>query len=113
VKPTPDGCHPIQDILYQVRCDLLHEAEMPSNTQVTDRLVLGGSSPFLLPASIVHGLIAAVVVAPVNRVLHIPQRCTFSVFGKTARMNDFCGRKADFLKWFEAARTSQGEPGVS
>ena len=48
LKPTPNGCHPIQNILYQVRCDLLHEAEMPSNTELTQRQALGGANPFLL-----------------------------------------------------------------
>lgn len=112
MKPTPDGCHPIQDILYQIRCDLLHEAEIPSNTQLTNKLAFGGS-PFLLPESVLYGLIAAVVVAPVNRLVSIPPRYTFNVFGMTERMERFCGDKARFLKWFDTARANQCQPGSS
>ncbi len=56
---------PIEDILYDVRCHVVHSLELPLNIQFTDNTI-GGVDPLLIPTPIINGLIAAVVVAPVN-----------------------------------------------
>jgi len=69
MKKNPDGVYPIEEIFYHaVRCGLYHEAGLPSNLQFTSEFQIrceqGGK--LVLPASLVYGLITAVLVAPVN-----------------------------------------------
>jgi len=103
MKDTPDGSRPIEEIIYQVRCQQIHESELPDNIQLTDGLTLGGKSPFLLPESLILGLVVAVVVAPVNRLIHIAPQYTLSRSGEIIRLNDYCGDKPKFLNWFDAS----------
>jgi hypothetical protein len=94
----------LEEILYDIRCHIVHELTLPDNLQFTENTIGGGDPYYLLPSHIIHGLLAAVVVAPVNRLEYTPPRYTFTVCGKTSRINDLWGKKVEFLDWFESAR---------
>ena len=66
IKLDRHGCCPFEDILYQVRCSLLHEGEIPINITFGPEPRLGGSNPLQIPRSMIVGLIVAVVCAPAN-----------------------------------------------
>ena len=103
LKPTP-GLHPIEEIFYQIRCDLLHEATLSPTIQFTDTLVIGSGGPVTSISSVfVIGLVAAVIVAKANRNGHLPPEYTFNVNGKTAKINDFWGNREECMNWFEEA----------
>ncbi len=103
LKPTP-GLHPIEDIIYQIRCDLLHEAAVSPTIQFTDELVIGSGGPVTKISSVfVLGLISAVIVAQANRLGHLPPQYMFNLNGKAAKINDFWGKRQECMKWFEEA----------
>jgi hypothetical protein len=68
MKKNGNGVYPIEEIFYHaVRCGLYHEAGLPSNLQFTNEYQIRCNyGALVLPASLVYGLIVAVVVAPVN-----------------------------------------------
>jgi hypothetical protein len=101
---SPDNKLSLEDILYDIRCHLIHELTLPEKVQFTENLIGGNGDPFLLPKNIILGLIAAVVVAPVNSLEYLPPHYIFTVKGKTVKINDYWGKKDDFLCWFESAR---------
>ncbi len=103
---SPDGCYAIEDILYQIRCDLIHEGEPPIDFQLVTELKIGGPDPFLVPESTIYGLLMAVVVAPVNSLEYLPPHYGLTVSNSTAKINDFWGQKQKFVDWFDAARES-------
>lgn len=100
----PDGLCTIQDILYHVvRCGLAHAAELPSTLkfvnenkwQVEDNLLV-------LPASIVYGLITAVVVCPENADQTISVEYGLNVRGFQIGLNKLWGKKQELLNLFAA-----------
>jgi len=106
----PDNKHSLEEILYDIRCHLIHELKLPEKVQFTENIIGGNGDPFLLPKNIILGLIAAVVVAPVNSLEYLPPQYIFTVNGKTIKINDYWGKKDEFLYWFESARKSHTTP---
>ncbi|MCX5653244.1 MAG: hypothetical protein NTY65_01120 [Planctomycetota bacterium] len=66
LRPNSHGCSPFEDILYVIRCSLIHEGDMPSNITFGPEPLLGGSNPLKIPRSMIVGLIVAVVCSPAN-----------------------------------------------
>ncbi len=97
LKPMTDS-RPIEEILYNIRCHLLHEARLPENVQISKN-VIGGKDPIFLPSSFVYGLVAGVVGAHVNRHEVLPSKYWFTVRGKSAAINDFWGKRGELLNW--------------
>jgi hypothetical protein len=98
-----NGLYPIQDIFYRIRNDLVHGLTPPINIRFTDKPELHGGNPAVLPLSLIDGLAAAVVVASANALERVPPEYTFKVRTRTAPVNDFWGRKPEFIHWFESA----------
>jgi hypothetical protein len=75
LKKNADGVYPIEEIFYHaVRCGLYHESGLPSNLHFTDEnQIRCDHGALVLPASLVYGLIVAVVVAPVNAAESAPK----------------------------------------
>jgi hypothetical protein len=49
------------------KCGLIHRTELPPNLHFSAENKLGGpKDDFLLPVSLIHGLLVAVLVSPVN-----------------------------------------------
>jgi hypothetical protein len=66
----PLGLYPFEEIVYHiVRCGLGHEAELPPDLEFVDKPEIRSdpSGKLFLPASLVLGLIFAVMLAPVNK----------------------------------------------
>jgi hypothetical protein len=102
LKPMT-ASRPLEEILYNIRCHLLHEAMLPENVQITDN-VIGGKDPILLPSSLITGLIAAVVVARVNRHEVLPPRYVFTAHGNIAVINDFWGKRQELQDWMDSVK---------
>jgi hypothetical protein len=68
LKRSADGMYSIQEIFYHVvRCGLYHEAGLPTNLQFAqDNQIRCHANLLVLPASLIYGLILAVVVSPSN-----------------------------------------------
>lgn len=92
----PNGLCTIQDVLYHVvRCGLAHSAELPSTLRFVDEDKFRVENNLLvLPASLIYGLIAAVVVCPANIDQTISESYGFNVRGFQITMNNLWGKKA-------------------
>lgn len=90
-----DGTCTIGDVLYHaVRCGLLHEAKLPSTLHFVDQRIYSIQDGHLyLPASFVNGLIASVVVSPVNAHETAPDSYGIVVEGSSTPLAELWGRK--------------------
>jgi len=104
LETGPDGLCTIEDILYHVvRCGLAHSAELPSTLKFVDENRFQVDNGLLvLPASLIYGLIAAVVVCPENTDQSIADNYGLNVRGFQIRLNDLWGRKAELENLFAA-----------
>lgn len=104
LETGPDGLCTIQDILYHVvRCGLAHSAEFPSTLRfVNENKFQVENDLLVLPASLIHGLIAAVVVCPENADQMIPDNYELNVRGFHIKLNDLWGKKAELENLFAA-----------
>ncbi len=104
LETSPDGLCTIQDVLYHVvRCGLLHSAELPSTLKFVDEKIIRVENDLLiLPASLIYGLIAAVVVCPKNTDQTIPDNYRLSVRGFQIKLNDLWGKKTELENLFVA-----------
>jgi hypothetical protein len=69
ITPDADGLCGIEEVVYHVvRCGLYHEASLPATLTFvqTNFIKCDRGSTLVLPANLVKGLIAAVVVSPAN-----------------------------------------------
>ena len=68
MKKNADGSYAIQEIIYHaVRCGLYHDAKIPSDIRFHEEGFITCKGGILqLPDSLIHGLIIAVIVSPVN-----------------------------------------------
>lgn len=104
IIPGENGLCSIEQILYHaVRCGLLHEATLPSNLKfVEESIVKVEDGLLVLPASLVNGLIVAVVVAPVNKDESLPERYGITVGGHQIPANKLWGKKDKLLDLYAA-----------
>ena len=102
LETGPDGLCTIQDILYHVvRCGLTHSAKLPSTLKFVDENKFQVDNDLLvLPASLVFGLIAAVVVCPENADQTIPDNYVLNVRGFQIKLNDLWGKKQELENLF-------------
>ncbi len=105
LKPDERGFCTIEQILYHVvRCGLLHEARLPATLNFTDEGVFkSGGGKLILPASLVNGLIAAVVGSPGDSDETIPSRYAFVIAGREVPLNGLWGKKDEMLRLFAGA----------
>jgi hypothetical protein len=101
-----DGLCSFEQILYHVvRCGLLHGAKLPENLMFSmDGAIRvdSDSGKLTLGSSLIYGLIAAVVVSPVNRDQTIPDNYGITIFSKTKPLNELWGQKQALLSMFDA-----------
>jgi hypothetical protein len=104
LETGPDGLCTIQDVLYHVvRCGLAHSAELPSTLKFVDEYKFKVENNLLvLPASLIYGLIAAVVVCPENTDQTIPDNFGLNVRGFQITLNDLWGKKTELENLFAA-----------
>lgn len=97
LKASPNGLCTIQDILYHVvRCGLAHAAELPSTLKFVDeKKIQVESGQLVLPASLIFGLVAAVVVCPENYDQKIASNYVLNTRGFRIVLNDWWGRKTE------------------
>jgi hypothetical protein len=100
---APGNLYSFGDILYGLRCHLLHEARLADYVQLTDELKIGAGNPLVLTNHIVYGLLAIVIAAPVNRTQYIPPRYTIRARTKTRKVAAFWGAGTKLLDWFRSA----------
>ena len=102
LKTGPNGLSTIQDILYHVvRCGLDHSAELPSTLKFVDENKLQVENDLLvLPASLIYGLIVAVVVCPENTDQTIPDNYRLNLRGVQIKLNDLWGKKTKLENLF-------------
>ena len=70
LKPGPDGCVPIEDILYEIiRCGLLHEAGVADYIVLSDDVILGyDGDRYVISAALPLGLTVAAMISPTNSI---------------------------------------------
>lgn len=92
-----NGLCSIQDILYHVvRCGLAHSAELPSTLKfVNDNSIYNEGDTLVLPASLIYGLIAAVVVCPNNSNQSMPEKYGLELNGIQFIFNNWWGKKEE------------------
>ncbi|MBE7466105.1 MAG: hypothetical protein HS116_21725 [Planctomycetes bacterium] len=97
LKAGPNGLCTIQDILYHVvRCGLAHAAELPSTLKFVDENRIQVENGLLvLPASLIYGLIVAVIVCPENSNQTISSNYVLNTRGFRIVLNDWWGRKSE------------------
>jgi hypothetical protein len=69
---------------------------------------MGCGPPLLLPTAVIYGLLAAVLVSPANSSEYLPHSYTLTLNGSKIRLNDYWGKRAEYLQWFEQARSKGG-----
>ncbi|KKL99389.1 hypothetical protein LCGC14_1814930 [marine sediment metagenome] len=89
----------IEDVLYHaVRCGLYHDAELLPNIKFVESATLsGGGDQIEISASLVCGLIAAVVLTPCNRSQVAPKDGILNYRGIPLPISKLWGRRAEFL----------------
>lgn len=106
---SPQGTLGIQHILYHaVRCGLVHEPEPPNNIKfVNEPVISNENGVWFLPASLVYGLIIAVVASPANKDEICPQEHVMNIAGMMIPIARLWGRRVE-IEWFlEAVADSQ------
>lgn len=105
-----DSCS-IQDILYHVvRCGLAHSAELPPSLKFIDERSFEAKDGILhMPASLIHGLIAAVVLCPENTDQTVPDNHILDVRGLPIKLNDLWGKKIEFEELLAAMFAAEGQ----
>jgi hypothetical protein len=99
VSSDADGICSAEEIFYHViRCGLLHEACLPSNLRFENRnAIVVRDGLLVLPASLISGIVVAVVVSPVNTTESLPGGCSLNIDGRSYPLNDFWGKQAELL----------------
>jgi len=94
IKVDNDGTCSVEQILYHaVRCGLLHKANLPLNLKFTNEGMIKVENDLLiLPASLVYGLITAVVSSPVNCKESIPLNYGMNIRNHSVPLNELWGK---------------------
>jgi hypothetical protein len=92
-----------ESILYHVvRCGLLHEACLPASLRFeTTNTITVRDGLLVLPASLIVGLVMAVVACPANGGESLPSECSFSIGGRDYPLSSFWGRQDDLLALYQ------------
>jgi hypothetical protein len=101
-----DGLCSIQDIFYHVvRCGLYHDSGLPSALEFADeQRIRCENGHLVLPTSLIYGLIAAVVVAPVNRGESTGKTTILNLGDFPIPVSHLWGRRSEFLWLLDASR---------
>jgi hypothetical protein len=92
----------ISDILYEVRCNVLHEAELPQKISFTDECkIVFGEKSIVLPISLVYGLIMAVVGAKSNMCKTVLQDLNVNLGSKNISLNSLWGQKKKIEQYLQ------------
>lgn len=91
-KDADGGCS-LQDILYHViRCGLYHESSIPRDIVFHDTILIGSKNGILyLAKGLVLGLIAAVIIDPVNAEFKGSAGLGFACQGGSIQFEDIWG----------------------
>lgn len=108
LKPTSENLRTLEEILYHIRNQQIHESTFPDNIQLADDLSFGCGPPLVLPKTVISGLIAALLISPANSKEYLPHSYTASLNGSTIVLNDYWGKRQEYLAWFERARSKGG-----
>lgn len=103
VKPASDGLCTFSQIMYHVvRCGLLHAAALPTDLRFSDRntiQVQAGS--LVLPASLIYGMLVAVVVSPVNSGESLADSYTLTYRNQMLQLNQLFAKPARLQQLFD------------
>jgi hypothetical protein len=105
VKVDAHGGWPIQDVLYHVvRCGLLHGAELHPKLIFHKEQIFqaGGANAVRLPASLIDGLVVAVVACPANKGEKTDDKYGMQYLGYQIQFNSLWGKKTQLMKLFDA-----------
>jgi hypothetical protein len=104
LKKSADGSVSVQEILYHVvRCGLYHEAAIPSTLEFLREAQIRAEGGVLkLPASLIYGLIIAVVVSPGNRHELAPKQGMLNIGDFPIPINKLWGRRNELLWLLDA-----------
>ena len=99
IKKNPGGICSAAEIFYHViRCGLLHDACLPASLKFEEGNIIAVQDGLLvLPASLIDGLIMAVVVCPDNADKSLPSERSFNIGGSDYPLSNFWGKKDDLL----------------
>ena len=98
-EQDPDGFCSAEAIFYCViRCGLLHEACLPASLKFEEgNSITVQDGLLVLPASLIVGLVMAVVVCPANADESLPSECSLNIGGSDYPLSNFWGKKDDLL----------------
>jgi hypothetical protein len=108
LKPTQGDLRTLEEILYHIRNHQIHESSFPKNIQLIDATTMGAGPPLLLPTTVIYGLLAAILVSPANSAEYLPHSYTLTLNGNAIRLNDYWGKRKEYLEWFDRARAAGG-----
>lgn len=104
IKKTQDGLCSVQDILYHVvRCGLYHDAKLPDDLKFTNEgRIQAGPDVLVLPASLIYGFVAAVVVSPTNVDEVLSKPSVMNIGNVRIPINKLWGRRAELMWLLDA-----------
>lgn len=104
IELDPDGMCSLEQIVYHiVRSGLVHEAEVPPSVRFSDECVLRyDSGALVIGNSFITGLLMAVITAPVNRGMKLPESLTVPLRARTMPLLSFIGAPATLHRLYEA-----------
>jgi hypothetical protein len=99
IETDGNGLCSIQDVIYHaVRCGLYHQAKLPADLKFGAEQVFKYEDDVLvLPASLIHGFIIAVVAAPVNKGETVDGHYGFTLRGFDVPVNKVWGQRDKIL----------------
>ncbi|MGB2809945.1 MAG: hypothetical protein WBC22_19550 [Sedimentisphaerales bacterium] len=103
IKADKDGLCSIEQVWYHVvRCGLLHGGCLPSSLKFIWKTMIKVDDDLLvLPATLVYGLMFAVIASPVNINETAPHNWGITCGENRALLNDLWGKKDRLLKLFD------------
>ena len=104
IPPDANGLFSVEQIFYHaVRCCLYHEAKLPSDLTFDEKPIIDVKPEGLvLPASLVYGLIAAVVACPINVGERVNDAYGINVEGVQIPLNKLWGKRDELRALYAA-----------
>lgn len=96
----PSNSITLEDIIYKTfRCNLLHEADLPPNVELTEELVYGTQNGvFKLPVTLIYALLIVVIGSPSNHHRKLKGSLVMTIRDVPLNINSLWGNGAEIRR---------------